>query len=256
MPELGPEIYARWRGSELGSLTERLERSLVLDLVGEVRDRSVLDLGCGDGDLAIALWRGGARVTGLDASPDMIAAAVARARREHADVVFETGSAAALPFPPGQFDVVVAVTILCFVADAAPVFREIARVLRPGGRLVICELGKWSLWAAERRVRAWLGSRLWQRGYFRTAGGLQRLCRQAGLLPQPVRGAIYYPRSTLAARWLAPHDAAFSLLGSVGAAFLGLTAIKSPPPAKAAATRGVERDHPPRGVPETTQDIV
>jgi len=227
LPDLGPDVYARWRSSELGALTERLARKLVLDLIGEVGGRSVLDLGCGDGDLAITLCQHGARVVGLDVSPAMIAAASARARQEHADAAFEVGTAAALAFPGGKFDVVVAVTILCFVADAAPVFREIARVLRPGGRLVICELGKRSTWAAERRVRAWLGSRLWRRGYFRTPRELQRLSRQAGLLPGPVRGAIYYPRWAALARLLAPYDAAFSRLGTLGAAFLGLTATKS-----------------------------
>ncbi len=226
LPDLGPDVYARWRASELGALTERLERKLVLDLIGEVGAGSVLDLGCGDGDLALALWRRGVRVVGLDASPEMIAAARAQARRENADTTFEAGTAAALPFPAEHFDLVVAVTILCFVADAAPVFHEIARVLRPGGRLVICELGKWSTWAAERRVRAWLGSRLWRRGYFRTPRELQRLSRQAGLTPGPVDGAIYYPRWTLLARCLAPYDAAFSRLGTFGAAFLGLVAGK------------------------------
>lgn len=224
--DLGPDVYARWRASELGALTERLERELVLDRIGDVAGRSVLDLGCGDGDLAIALSQRGARVVGIDASSQMIAAATARASREHADVAFQLATAAALPFPAQQFDLVVAVTILCFVADAAPVFNEIARVLRSGGRLVICELGKRSTWAAERRVRAWLGSRLWQRGHFRTARRLQRLCHRAGLMPGPVRGAIYYPHWTRAARLLAPYDAAFSRLGTFGAAFLALTASK------------------------------
>jgi SAM-dependent methyltransferase len=62
------------------------------------------------------------------------------------------GEAASIPFDPGRFDVVVAVTILCFVANTAPVFGELALVLRPGGMLVIGELGKWSLWAAGTRV--------------------------------------------------------------------------------------------------------
>ena len=57
----------------------------------------------------------------------------ARAKREGADISFMVGDATGIPFDPERFDVIVAVTILCFVADAPPVFREIARVLRPGG---------------------------------------------------------------------------------------------------------------------------
>jgi ubiquinone/menaquinone biosynthesis C-methylase UbiE len=90
----------------------------------------------------------------------MITAADARAKREPADMAFYVGGPTNLPFPAGHFDAVVAVTILCFVADPATVFDEIARVLRPGGRLEICNLGKWSTWAVEDRVRAWFGERL------------------------------------------------------------------------------------------------
>jgi ubiquinone/menaquinone biosynthesis C-methylase UbiE len=82
-----------------------------------------------------------------------------------------------LPFATDQFDVVVAVTILCFVPNAAPVFWEIARVLRPGGRLVVGEFGKWSSWAAMRRIKGWSGSALWRRASFRSQRELRSLTR-------------------------------------------------------------------------------
>jgi ubiquinone biosynthesis O-methyltransferase len=227
VPDLSPEAYTRWRASEIGAITERLESQLILELVGDVGGRRVLDVGCGDGELALELTKRGAVVTGIDASAAMIDAAKRRATQHNVDITFQVGTAEQLPFSAERFDVVTAITILCFVDDAAPVFREIARVLRPGGRLVIGELGKWSSWAAARRIRAWLGSRLWRRGLFRTANELRGLAGQAGLVVESVRGAIYYPRWRLAARLLAPCDPVLGLLTTLGAGFVALSAMKA-----------------------------
>ena len=226
LPDLGPEVYARWRASEVGALTERLERRLILELIGDVHGQRILDVGCGDGDLAVELSKCGATVAGIDASDSMIKAARERAEQDRVNIDFQVATAQHLPFPPQQFGVVVAVTILCFVDDAAPVFHEMARVLRPGGRLVIGELGKWSSWAAARRVRGWLGSRLWRRGRFRTANELRELAEQAGLVVKSARGAIYYPRWSFAARFLSRCDPVLSRLTTIGAGFVALSAIK------------------------------
>ena len=53
IPDLGPEVYARWRASEIGAATERLEGRLILELVGDVTGCKVLDIGFGDGEFAL-----------------------------------------------------------------------------------------------------------------------------------------------------------------------------------------------------------
>jgi ubiquinone/menaquinone biosynthesis C-methylase UbiE len=99
----------------------------------------------------------------------------ARADAESLDLHLVPGRAEALPFADETFDRVVAVTILCFIQQADDAIAEMARVLKPGGRIVIGELGRRSLWAAIRRVRGWLGAHTWKTARFRTVGELQRL---------------------------------------------------------------------------------
>jgi ubiquinone/menaquinone biosynthesis C-methylase UbiE len=106
LPDLGPDVYTKWRTSGIGAITEQLQRRLILTLLGEIRGLNVLDVGCGDGDFAVELWRRGATVTGIDASPEMVEAARARAKREGAEISFLVGEAASIPFEPERFDVV------------------------------------------------------------------------------------------------------------------------------------------------------
>jgi 2-polyprenyl-3-methyl-5-hydroxy-6-metoxy-1,4-benzoquinol methylase len=68
IPDLGSEVYGRWRASTVGAIMEALQRRPILDLLGDVRGRTLLDVGCGDGDLAIKLHKRGAIVTGIDNS--------------------------------------------------------------------------------------------------------------------------------------------------------------------------------------------
>jgi demethylmenaquinone methyltransferase/2-methoxy-6-polyprenyl-1,4-benzoquinol methylase len=107
----------------------------------------VLDAACGTGDLAELFTRTpAAQVVGLDFTPEMLARArqrQARLRREHAAKLrYLEGDAQKLPFPDACFDVVSIAFGIRNVADPAQALREFARVLRPGGRLVILEFGR------------------------------------------------------------------------------------------------------------------
>jgi 2-polyprenyl-3-methyl-5-hydroxy-6-metoxy-1,4-benzoquinol methylase len=216
--------YARWRSNRLGQITDALERQLLFELVEPVLGKTLLDVGCGDGELALELARHGAIVTGLDADPAMIAAAQRRIEIASIQMQLIEAQAERLPFGDEIFDRVVAVTVLCFVRDAKRAIAEMARVLRPGGRLVIGELGYWSLWAAYRRVRGWLGNPTWRAARFRTAKELRDLMQDAGLKEVEIHGAVHYPPCGVAARLLAPVDLWIGRHSTFGSAFLAVSA--------------------------------
>jgi ubiquinone/menaquinone biosynthesis C-methylase UbiE len=218
--------YARWRASSLGAITERVEQHLVFELAGPLAGLAVLDVGCGDGAYAIEAAERGARAVGLDADPTMLRGAEGRARERGVAVEFHEGRVEELPFGDASFDVVFAVTVLCFLADAAGPIQEMARVLVPGGRLVLGELGRFSTWAAWRRLRGWLGSTTWRGARFRSARDLRRLLRGVGLEVEQVAGAVYYPPIGIGARLLAPIDRVPAAVTTLGAAFLTAAARK------------------------------
>ena len=76
-----PDAYRRWRASRLGRITDTLEETLIIELVGSPTGLRLLDVGCGDGALATALAGRGANMTGVDADSQMLAAARAKASR-------------------------------------------------------------------------------------------------------------------------------------------------------------------------------
>ncbi|WP_238161902.1 class I SAM-dependent methyltransferase [Micromonospora endolithica] len=98
-------------------------------------DARVLDAGCGAGRMSRHLTERGCLVRGVDLSPGM----VARARRDHPDLLFTVGSLTDLPFRDDQFTGVLLwySTIHTPPAGQARVFAEAARVLRPGGYLLV-----------------------------------------------------------------------------------------------------------------------
>ncbi len=96
----------------------------------------VLDAACGTGDLAIAAHDAGGKVTGLDFSERMLE----RARRKSSRIEWIQGDALALPFDDGSFDAATIGFGIRNVDDLDAGLRELARVVRPGGRLAVLEI--------------------------------------------------------------------------------------------------------------------
>jgi len=106
----------------------------VLEWLAVQPGEHVLDLGCGDGQLTQRIASSGAVVVGLDASPQMAAAARLRG------IAVDEGSAESMPYPAQTFDAVFSNATLHWVRDQDAMMSEVRRVLKPGGRFV-AEMG-------------------------------------------------------------------------------------------------------------------
>jgi len=118
------------------------DRAVELDRIWNAlrlsRGARLLDAGCGSGQWAIAFAERGARVTGIDLSPEMIrlARANASARGQDQDIEWRMGDVTRLADPLAVFDAIHARVLLQFVPDVPATLRELRRGLRPGGRLL------------------------------------------------------------------------------------------------------------------------
>jgi demethylmenaquinone methyltransferase / 2-methoxy-6-polyprenyl-1,4-benzoquinol methylase len=136
---------------------DRLWRRVAVRESGASAGARVLDCATGTGDLALALRRrvgSTGTVVGMDFCAAMLGPAREKARRAGLeDVRFEEGDALALPYPAAAFDVATIAFGIRNVDDPVRCLKEMARVVRPGGRVVVLEFGQpTGLWGALYRV--------------------------------------------------------------------------------------------------------
>jgi ubiquinone/menaquinone biosynthesis C-methylase UbiE len=98
---------------------------------------TLLDVGCGAGQIAIPAARAGVKVTGVDIATNSLEQARERARAEGLTAQFDEGDAEALPYPDASFDTVVSLVGAMFAPRPERVAAEVVRVTRPGGRIMM-----------------------------------------------------------------------------------------------------------------------
>ena len=126
------EEHASWwiEGFTEGADPEYEDQIIPLAVAEQGGADRVLDLGCGDGQIARAVASSGVSVVGVDPTTNQIDVAAERA----GGPVFAQAGAAVLPFSDGAFDGVIACLVFEHIDDVDAAIGEVARVLRPGGR--------------------------------------------------------------------------------------------------------------------------
>lgn len=171
------------------------------DLVRVGPGDRVLDAGCGVGGSSLWLAAArGAEVVGITVVPSQ----VERARRVAAErgladrVRFEVADYLATPFPSRSFDVAWAMESLCHAADKAAFYREMARLLKPGGRLVVAEYMRVARDLpprVERDIRRWCDG--WAMPDLDTPEEHRAGARAAGFTDPSVHDGTPYTRASL-----------------------------------------------------------
>lgn len=143
-----------YRRTLFGLELRRIQRR-ALELLKTVPGQRVLDLGCGPGDGAVALARGGVDAIGLDYSQGMLDAAK---KERLVQGRLARGDAGRLPFRDGAFDKIVCTNSFHHYPDHVAALREMRRVLKPGGLLVLVDprkdnvFGRLAIELVEERV--------------------------------------------------------------------------------------------------------
>lgn len=155
-PADGFELLAdTYDSRQSGDPTILLETTATLAALPPLTGARVVDLGCGTGRYALQLARlGAAQVVGLDLSVEMLARTEHKARRAERTLDLVQGDLReSLPLPEGAFDAAVCALTVSFLPELEAPLARMARLLRPGGVLVLSELHPWGL-AAERAASA------------------------------------------------------------------------------------------------------
>lgn len=159
---------------------------------------SVLDVGCGGGLVSEPMRRLGATVTGVDAAGDNIAAARAHASGLGLNIDYRHNTAEALVAEGAQFDAVLALEIVEHVADVGLFISSVARLVRPGGRVIFSTLNRtpkaWALavFGAERVMR-WLPVGTHAHEKFLKPSELAAHFRHSGLDLDDLTGLVFSP---------------------------------------------------------------
>jgi SAM-dependent methyltransferase len=136
---LKARLKATWMAGDYGLIAKSTEsgaEEFISRLALQPGTR-LLDVACGNGNLAIVAARVGATATGVDIAPNLLEEGRERAKAEGLTIEFDEGDAEQLPYPDAAFDVVVSMFGAMFAPRPEMTAAELVRVCRPGGRVAM-----------------------------------------------------------------------------------------------------------------------
>lgn len=139
MEALKTRLKTMWMTGDYGRVAKHIE-TVAEEFIGRLALRPgvrLLDVACGNGNLAIVAARAGAIATGADIATNLLEQARARAESEGLAIQFDEGDAENLPYDDAAFDVVVSMFGAMFAPRPELVAAELARVCRSGGRIAM-----------------------------------------------------------------------------------------------------------------------
>lgn len=187
-----PETYDAWYHTPRGGWIADVEYRLLRDHLRAARGASVLDVGCGTGHFTRRLAQDGFVVTGIDPDADMIRYAAAQG----GGVIYRVADARALPFPARSFDLVIAITSLCFIHQQQLAVAEMSRVARV--RVALGLLNRHSL--LYQRKGRYGGAGAYGGAHWHTPRAARRLLCEINVHSIEIRSALYFPSGGMLAR--------------------------------------------------------
>jgi len=228
MKPWNPQEYDAWYETPLGTLSDRLEKELVFSLIDVEAGEKALDLGCGTGNYTIELAKRGADVVGIDTSEEMLGCARIKAQKADIKASFKAADAMNLPFPDSSFDAVLSNGLLCFLKEPEKALMEMHRVLKPGGRVVVGVLNRWSPWALFRRIKGLFKDTIYNKARFISPPELERMLRIAGFEIKEVKTCLFFfpINNKVYLKIAAPFERLDRVLIPRTGAFLAISAVK------------------------------
>lgn len=133
----GYDLYAPYYDEDFKYLNG-FEKDYLFTIIGDIKGKKVLDIGCGSGRLIGELKLFGAKVTACDISPEM----VKRTREKFPNIEVVEGDIYDLPFKDRQFDMVIATFVIVHLRDLQKAFDEVYRVLKKGGQFAFTNINQ------------------------------------------------------------------------------------------------------------------